>query len=246
MNPHIRPAGSDTVRNVICIHGAAVASDPVLTDEELKGREFVTHYEQPAFRFAKRCFDVIGAGFALLVLFPLFFLVALLIVLEDGFPVIYTQKRVGQGGVPFSIYKFRSMKRNADEILRNDPVLMEEYRKTFKLKNDPRLLKCGKFIRSSSIDELPQFVNILIGNMSVVGPRPLQEPEAERYGIARELYEAMKPGCAGLWQAGGRSNLSFDERIMLDVRYYVTANFWSDLVVIWRTALAVVQRKGAV
>lgn len=236
----------EMVRNVICVHGATEPTEtPILTTEQMRGREFVAHYDTPGYQFAKRCFDLAVAGWALLLLFPVFFVVAALIVIEDGFPIIYKQQRVGQWGRPFWIYKFRSMKRNADEILRSDPKLLEEYQKTFKLKNDPRLLRCGKLIRSTSIDELPQFINILEGEMSVVGPRPLQEPEAQRYDLARDIYESMKPGCAGLWQAGGRSNLSFDERIMLDVRYYVTAGVRKDIETVWRTFVAVVTRKGA-
>ena len=243
-----RKADPSTVRNVVLLHGASdpMYDEPVLAEPELKGEEFLAHYDSRLYQFCKRSFDIVLASFALLLLFPLFAVVTLMIVKEDGWPVLYKQERMGQAGRRFWMIKFRSMRRDAEEILHRDPVLLAEYKKNFKLKNDPRLLKCGKLLRAATIDELPQLLNVLLGDMSIVGPRPLLAREADRYGIACEIYECMKPGCAGLWQAGGRSELTFDERVMLDVRYYVTASFMRDLWVIWRTGIAVLQRKGAV
>lgn len=241
-----KKADHETVRNVVHLHGASdpVESSPIFSETETK--DFVAHYDSLAYQVAKRLFDIVFSAFALLCLFPLFVVVACVIVAEDGFPIVYKQQRVGRGGRAFWMLKFRSMRRDAEQILHSNPQLLAEYRKNFKLKNDPRVLKCGRFMRKTTIDELPQLINVFRGEMSIVGPRPLLEREADRYGIACEIYECMKPGCAGLWQAGGRSDLTFDERIMLDVRYYVTASFWNDLVVIARTAVAVLQRKGAV
>jgi lipopolysaccharide/colanic/teichoic acid biosynthesis glycosyltransferase len=241
-----KQADYQTVKNVVLLHGASdpIPDAPIIAEPEAK--EFVAHYDSLGYQIAKRVFDIVFSGIALLLLFPLFFVVACVIVAEDGMPVIYKQQRVGRGGRAFWMLKFRSMRRDAEQILHSNPELLAEYRKNFKLKNDPRVLKCGQFMRKSTIDELPQLINVFRGEMSIVGPRPLLERESDRYGIACEIYECMKPGCAGLWQAGGRSDLSFDERIMLDVRYYVTASFWNDLLVIGRTAVAVLQRKGAV
>lgn len=203
-------------------------------------------YERRDYRVMKRIFDVVASASLLLALFPLFLLVSLLIAFADGAPVLFKQRRVGLGGQLFWIYKFRTMRRDAEEILRRDPVLLEEYRRTYKLANDPRLLPFGKLMRSLTVDELPQLFNVLKGDVSLVGPRPIVEPEQERYGAAIEVYKKMKPGCAGLWQHRGRSDLSYDQRVAYDVEYYRTASIRRDLLTLLRTVVAVFARRGAV
>ena len=202
-------------------------------------------YTQPSYRFLKRSADIVLSGFALLVLFPVFFGLTLVIAAMDGFPVVFKQRRLGEGGRVFTMFKFRSMRKNAEEILRSDPKLMEEFQKSFKLKNDPRLLPCGAFIRKTTLDELPQLFNVFKGEMSLVGPRPIVEKEIEKYGEFAWVYLAMKPGCAGLWQCGGRSDLDYAERIRLDHEYFMTAGFRRDFLVIWNTLGAIFKQKGA-
>lgn len=202
-------------------------------------------YAAPSYRFLKRTFDVLGSASLLLLLFPVFLIVTIVVALNDGFPVIFKQRRLGEGGKEFWMYKFRSMRKDAEEILRSRPDLMKEYQETFKIQNDPRLLKAGKFLRKSSLDELPQLVNVLKGEMSLVGPRPIVAKEIEKYGAHQSVYLAMKPGCAGLWQCSGRSELTYDERIEKDIEYYMHASFRRDFLVLWRTAVSVIKREGA-
>jgi exopolysaccharide production protein ExoY len=223
----------------------SVASLPETDTDTLLAIDRNPRYERRDFQVLKRLFDVVVSAVLLLSLFPLFVVVALLILCLDGAPVIYKQRRVGRGGAHFWMYKFRTMRRDAEEILQRDPVLLAEYQRNFKLENDPRLLKCGKLLRTLTIDELPQLVNVFQGHMSLVGPRPLIPSESCRYGSAFSVYCRMKPGCAGLWQHRGRNALSFEERVSNDVEYYQTASLRRDLLVIARTARAILVRRGA-
>jgi lipopolysaccharide/colanic/teichoic acid biosynthesis glycosyltransferase len=226
-------------------HGATMGTDPMTDGLILRPDGTRPRYTHRFYRFGKRLFDISLSAAGLLVCFPLMLAVAAAIVVNDGFPFIFRQTRLGEGGRRFTIYKFRSMRKDAEEILRSRPDLMEEYERTFKIENDPRLLKIGKFIRSTTIDELPQLINVLKGDMSIVGPRPIVPKEIEKYGDKANLYYAMKPGCAGLWQCSGRSDLDYAERIALDEEYYWTASLRRDLYVVWRTLLSICQRKGA-
>ena len=192
-----------------------------------------SRYHVPAYRFAKRTMDIVLASVLLVLRLPLFLFVALLIAVTDGTPVTFRQKRVGQNGRLFYLYKFRSRVHNADEILRSRPELMEEYKKQYKIKDDPRISPLGNFLRSSTLDELPQLLNVLKGEMSLVGPRPIVEPELEKFGDAKDVYLAMKPGCAGLWQCSGRSDTTYEERVAFDI------------LILWRTFVAVLLRRGA-
>lgn len=203
-------------------------------------------YTRPDYRVMKRVFDVVVAGTLLLLLLPVFVVVAGLIVFTDGTPVLFRQKRVGMGGRLFWIYKFRTMRRDAEAMLDRDPALKEEFLKNYKLEEDPRLLPFGQSLRSMTLDELPQLLNVLAGQMSLVGPRPIVEPEQEKYGEAIEVYCLMKPGCAGLWQHRGRSNLTYEQRVAFDVEYYQTASIRRDVLILWQTVVAVFLRRGAV
>lgn len=204
-----------------------------------------SRYGSPGYRLAKRAFDFLAAILGLLILFPVFLVVALLIAAKDGFPVIYRHQRVGRNGKPIHILKFRSMVKNADEVLKADPVLYAEFLKTFKLENDPRITKVGAFIRRTSLDELPQLLNVVTGEMSLVGPRPVVPSELARYADRQDVYLAMVPGCAGLWQCSGRSDTTYAERVELDLEYYEKASFWADVSILFRTAVAILTRKGA-
>jgi lipopolysaccharide/colanic/teichoic acid biosynthesis glycosyltransferase len=202
-------------------------------------------YEEATYQTGKRAFDIIFSAFFILLLSPVLLAIALLVFCKDRGPIVFKQKRVGLNGKEFTILKFRTMRQNAEEILRSNPALMEEYKKNFKLENDPRLIPGGKFLRSSSLDELPQLFNVFKGDMSLVGPRPILEAELEKYGDKAEAYLSMKPGCAGLWQCGGRSDVDYDTRVNLDAKYYETASLVRDVDILMRTAKAVVLRQGA-
>lgn len=194
----------------------------------------------------KRCFDIALSGYALVILAPVFLLVALLISFSDGLPILYRQRRIGRHGTEFWIYKFRTMRKDADEILKSSPALREQFEKNFKLDRDPRIIGPGKWLRELSIDELPQLWNVLKGEMSIVGPRPVLRHElTTMYGVDAAFYEAVKPGCAGLWQCSGRNDTTYKERIELDKEYVRRASMRFDFEICCKTFVAVALRRGA-
>ncbi len=199
----------------------------------------------------KRVFDILFSIFAIIVSLPIAIPIILAIKLTDRGPVIYKQKRVGYKGKEFYIYKFRSMYPDADkrlkEILEKDPEAKEEWEKTFKLKNDPRITKIGKFLRKTSLDELPQFINVLKGEMSVVGPRPVIKEELEKYYKNRaKQYISVKPGITGYWQVESRSNIdNYRQRVAMDVWYIRNKSIWLDIKIIVKTIKVMITGKGA-
>ncbi len=164
-------------------------------------------------------------------------------------PIIFKHRRVGKDGKEFNCYKFRSMCVDADvklkELLERDPEARAEWEKDFKLKNDPRITKSGAFLRKTSLDELPQIFNVLKGEMSLVGPRPIIQDEVPRYGKYIEDYYMVRPGITGMWQTSGRSDIDYDERVRMDTWYVRNWNIWFDIVLLWRTFSVVLGRKGA-
>jgi exopolysaccharide production protein ExoY len=198
---------------------------------------------------AKRITDIVIASVALVFVFPLLLVVATLIRLQDGGKAVYAQKRYGRNGRTFSCYKLRSMVANADErlqeILATDPEARAEWEEAQKLVNDPRITPLGHFIRKTSIDELPQLINIIRGEMSLVGPRPIVESEIAKYGEYYRDYCAVRPGLTGLWQVEGRSDTTYEERVQLDVKYASNRTFTGDIMIMLRTVPAVLLSKGA-
>jgi lipopolysaccharide/colanic/teichoic acid biosynthesis glycosyltransferase len=198
-------------------------------------------------RSGKRMLDLTLAVALLVMLAPLIAGVALL-VRVDGGPAIYGHRRVGKGGIMFRCLKFRTMVTNSEEVLlkllQSDPVAAEEWKAEHKLTNDPRITRTGKFLRVSSLDELPQLINVLRGDMSFVGPRPVTEEELSRYGLQAVDYLAMRPGLTGLWQVHGRGKVSYDERVAMDSRYVRSVGFWSDLWLIAMTSVVVLRKTG--
>lgn len=202
-------------------------------------------------RILKRSFDIVVSVLLLILLLPVFAALAVTIKRSDPGKVTYAQRRIGRGGVPFNCLKFRSMVSDAEERLRRwkveNPALYEEYMKTFKLKDDPRITRIGRFMRRTSLDELPQLWNVLRGDMSLVGPRPVIAKELDDfYGPAAALYMRTRPGMTGLWQVSGRSDTSYEQRVILDEWYILNWSFWYDIVILIQTAWIVVARKGAV
>jgi lipopolysaccharide/colanic/teichoic acid biosynthesis glycosyltransferase len=194
----------------------------------------------------KRLVDIFISAVALLMLLPVFCIVAVCIIAEDGFPVIYIQKRVGLNGREFRFFKFRSMCRDADKM---KGELLEKNESTgnvtFKIKDDPRVLRCGRILRRYSIDELPQFFNVLIGNLSIVGPRPPLPDEVKRYSLSDRKRLHVKPGITCLWQVRGRSDISFDEQVGLDMQYIQSQSILKDLIIVLKTIPAVLFGRGA-
>lgn len=197
---------------------------------------------------AKRVFDVAGSLAALIFLAPVFLLVFLLIWITDSGPVFYTHERVGKNGRLFQCLKFRTMRRDADQalavLLQSDPEARREWDKAQKLRHDPRISPVGRFLRLSSIDELPQLVNVLAGDMSLVGPRPIILGECHRYGRYLGKYLEMTPGLTGLWQVSGKNSVSYRRRVALDVLYSQRASFLLDLTILFRTIPAIARSEG--
>jgi undecaprenyl-phosphate galactose phosphotransferase len=202
-------------------------------------------------RLVKRTADILLSSALLVLLSPLFALVAATILFEDGGPVFFVQRRIGRGGHEFAFLKFRSMIKEAEEVLRTwettQPGLLNAYRNSnFKLEKDPRVSSTGKWIRRTSVDELPQLLNVIMGDMSLVGPRPLLTRELPNYGGAEiELYKQVRPGITGLWQVSGRSATSFADRARFDAWYVRNWSLWYDLVILAKTGRAVLSRAGA-
>ncbi|MFN7630493.1 MAG: sugar transferase [Cyanobacteriota bacterium] len=194
-------------------------------------------------RFVKRTGDIVFSLSVLTLGAPVFLALALLVKASSRGPIFYVQKRIGRDYRPFGCIKFRTMRKGSDRalqsLLSSSPELQTEFSKDFKLKNDPRITKLGKFLRRSSLDELPQFINVLRGEMSVVGPRPIVNDEVNRYGYHMNEVLAVRPGMTGLWQVSGRNNLSYRQRVRLDLRYARTRNFSMDLKIVLQTVMVV-------
>lgn len=199
-------------------------------------------------RILKRAFDIFGSLAIIIVLSPLLLYISRK-VKKDGGPAIYGHERIGKGGVPFKCLKFRSMVINSKEVLtallESDPESKKEWDETFKLKNDPRITKIGGVLRRTSLDELPQLFNVLKGEMSLVGPRPIITAELERYNEEVEYYLLSKPGMTGLWQVSGRSDVDYETRVYLDAWYVKNWSMWNDIAILFKTISVVLRKDGA-
>ncbi len=198
------------------------------------------------FRVFKRTIDILGSLCGLILLSPVFLIVAFLIRKEDpNGPVVFSQERIGKKGNRFTMYKFRSMCTDAEEKFHDLVEQNEIEGAMFKIKNDPRVTKIGKKIRKTSIDELPQLVNVLKGDMSLVGPRPPLEREVSQY-TQRDLQRLnVKPGCTGLWQVRGRNDVHFDEMVDFDLEYIENQSIWNDLKIMFQTVIVMFFSRGA-
>ena len=205
--------------------------------------------QRPAARALKRFFDIVVAWTMVLFLTPLFVAFSVLIKLDGG-PVVFGHERVGRNGKPFECLKFRTMVADADARLARhldrDPDARAEWVASFKLKHDPRITWIGRFLRKTSLDELPQLLNVIRGEMSLVGPRPVIREELERYyGCEAAHYTKALPGITGLWQVSGRNDTTYAERVRLDAWYAKNWSLWGDIVILLRTVPAVLRNSGA-
>ncbi|MBU7497963.1 MULTISPECIES: sugar transferase [Lactiplantibacillus] len=220
---------------------------------ELKEREIrpitidaVRQHRRYGYRFVKRVFDFVASLLGLIILSPLFLIIAIAIKLEDPKgSVFYSQTRLGRGETPFKMYKFRSMVSNADELLEQLLKNNEIDGAMFKMQDDPRVTRIGKFIRKYSIDELPQLLNVLQGSMSLVGPRPPLPREVAEYTEYDKQRLAVKPGCTGLWQATVRNSVGFDEMVKLDLLYISKRSVSFDVYILFKTVVIMFKPNGA-
>lgn len=229
-------------------------------DELIKTREIIMNVEQQGvqrtslrelgYRFIKRIFDIVCGLIGVICLIPLTILVKIISVCSgDHKSIFYTQKRIGKNGREFKLYKFRSMVPNADEILEQtlkmDKVRAEEWKKYQKFEHDPRITKIGNILRKTSLDEVPQFINILKGDMSMIGPRPLVPGELDLHDGNHEIYESVRPGITGWWACNGRSATTYAERLELEYYYVKNKSLWLDIKCVFKTISAVICKKGA-
>lgn len=209
--------------------------------EEVRVCEEVSMYD-----IVKRIIDIIGSIIGLVAFSPIMLFLTILVKLDSKGPAIFGHKRLGKNGRIIKVYKFRSMVENAEEILKNlSPEEKKEFEMNFKLENDPRITKLGGFLRKSSLDELPQFFNVLIGNMTLVGPRPIVEKEIEKYGEYAGKLLSAKPGLTGNWQVSGRSDTTYEERVLLDMDYIDRRSILNDIIILFKTVYVVIVKKGA-
>lgn len=198
--------------------------------------------------FAKRLFDVMFSLSVLILFLPIYLVLVLLIAISSPGPIFYVQERVGRDYKAFGCIKFRTMVQNADEMLSDmmetSPQLRDEFENNFKLKQDPRITRIGKFLRLTSLDEFPQFWNVLKGDMSVVGPRPLVPEELPMYGRHMDKVLTIRPGLTGLWQVSGRNDIPYERRVQIDVYYVHFRSFWLDLWIILKTLGVVIAPKN--
>lgn len=195
----------------------------------------------------KRLIDIIGSLIGIILLSPIYIIIAILIKFDSPGKVVFGHTRKGKGGKDIKVYKFRTMYSNANEIFESfTPEQKEEYYKNFKLDNDPRVTKLGGFLRKTSLDELPQLFNILKGDMTIIGPRPIVEKEISKYGNKAEKLFSVVPGLAGYWQANGRSDTTYEERVEMDMYYIDNMSFWLDAKILFQTAISVLKGEGAI
>ncbi|WP_241654644.1 sugar transferase [Sporolactobacillus shoreae] len=201
------------------------------------------------YRIVKRTLDLVGAVVGLVFSLPLFLVISMLYLFGDNKgPVFFKQKRIGQNGKPFYIYKFRSMIVDAEEVLKSNSSLYNKYLiNNYKLepKEDPRITRIGCFLRKTSLDELPQLINVLKGEMSLVGPRPVVIEELKEYGNKQELFLSARPGLTGYWQACGRSEIEYPERCNIELYYVKHQSFKFDVKIIIKTFFSVIKKRGA-
>jgi exopolysaccharide production protein ExoY len=242
--------GMDAARTLLReSEGNASVAHPMLMPEGLAFGRTEAGLAEALRPALKRAMDILGAGTLLLLCLPVFLVLAALVRMDGG-SAFYAHPRVGRSGRVFGCLKFRSMVMGADrrlaELLERDPAARAEWDATRKLKNDPRITAVGRFLRATSLDELPQLINVLKGEMSLVGPRPVQAAELSlHYGAAAMHYLAVRPGITGPWQVSGRSDTSYAQRVALDVGYVSQPSLWTDVKILLRTPVAVLARRGA-
>jgi Undecaprenyl-phosphate galactose phosphotransferase WbaP len=243
---------SASFRSVIIIPDLGGITNSVVVARDLAGTfgvEIKHNLLNPWSMRVKRALDLLTVGAGGLLISPLLLAVAVLIRVDSPGPAFYSQRRLGAGERYFRCWKFRTMRLDAEraleECLSDDPDLRAEWEKDHKLRNDPRITKIGRFLRETSLDELPQLWNVLRGEMSLVGPRPIVDAEVPKYSEMYELYKRVTPGISGLWQVSGRSDTSYDYRVALDAYYVRNWSVWLDLVILARTVGSVISRRGA-
>ena len=224
----------------------SIATERIIGKNSVKFRS--QKFTRKSSDLTKRLFDIVFSLSVLIFCAPVYLILAGLIAFTSSGSIFYIQERVGKNYRHFGCIKFRTMIPDADrvllEMIAQSDELRQEFSENFKLKADPRITKIGRFLRTTNLDEFPQFINVLKGEMSVVGPRPLVPEELERYGKNIDRVLTIRPGITGLWQVSGRNDLPYDERIQIDVNYVNHRNFWLDLLIVLKTIRLTVMTKN--
>ena len=197
------------------------------------------------YHVSKRILDILLSFFGIVLLIPVFLIIAIYIKLDDGGDILHFREIVGLHGRRFYALKFRTMRKDADAYLARHPELMRKYLQNMKLDRDPRITNAGRFLRRTSLDELPQLFNVLVGQMSLVGPRIIHPSELPRYGEWSQKRQSVKPGITGLWQISGRQHISYDERVLLDMRYIDNRSLIVDFTILLKTLKVFIVHTGA-
>lgn len=236
------------VPNLVAVPMSNVTAESFF-DAKLMILQIQNNLAKKSNQLTKRIFDIIATILGSLLILPILLCIAAWVYYDSPGPVIFKHRRVGKDGKEFNCYKFRSMCVNSkevlDHLLATDPAAKEEWDREFKLKDDPRITKSGAFLRKTSLDELPQLLNVLKGEMSLVGPRPIVKDEVPRYGSVIKEYYSVLPGITGMWQTSGRNNIDYPERVEMDSWYVHNWSVWLDTVLLWRTIAVVTSQKGA-
>lgn len=204
---------------------------------EVKAKEYIK---------IKRVIDCILSIMALIILSPIYLIIALAVKIDSPGPIFFKHTRIGKNGKTIKIYKYRTMVTNAEELIKQfTPEQMKEYKENFKLENDPRITKVGKFLRKTSLDELPQLLNIVKGELALIGPRPVVKDELEKYGENAEKFLSVTPGLTGNWTVSGRSNTTYEERMEMELWYVDNISFKTDIQIFFKTIVAVIKKEGA-
>ena len=194
----------------------------------------------------KRILDCILATIALIILSPIYLIIAIAVKIDSKGPIFFGHTRIGKNGKIIKIYKYRTMVTNAEELIKSfTPEQMREYKENYKLTNDPRITKVGKFLRKTSLDELPQLINIINGDLSIIGPRPVVADELEKYGVNKDKFLSVTPGLTGYWAANGRSNTTYEQRMEMELYYIDNLSLKMDIKVFFKTILSVLKKEGA-
>lgn len=223
--------------------------EPELVQEvflpKVKGIDSKSNFRK-AYICVKRILDIVISLFGMIILLPIFIIIATIIKLDSKGPIFFTHRRIGKDGKEIGIYKFRTMVDNAEDLIKEfTEEQQKEFRECYKLQNDPRVTKIGKFLRKTSLDELPQVLNILKGDLSIIGPRPVIEEELEKYGKNREKFISVKPGLTGYWAANGRSDTTYAERVQMELYYIDNMSLNLDVHIFLKTIIAVIRKEGA-
>jgi len=205
----------------------------------------IVHEPSILYHVSKRTIDILLSFFGIILLIPAFLIIAIYIKLDDGGDILHFREIVGLHGRRFYALKFRTMRQDADAYLARHPELMRKYLQNMKLDRDPRITKAGRFLRKTSLDELPQLFNVLVGQMSLVGPRIIHPSELPRYGEWSQKRQSVKPGITGLWQISGRQHISYDERVLLDMRYINNRSLIVDFTILLKTLKVFIVHTGA-